>query len=101
MTPNQQTALEALAGRPMTASEITLASSRADGALATSLSVSRTKQGRVVTQVLVAWLSDTGLRAVVEDLSKNLTSPKRSGALSVLDLLSEESRGQRCLLRQR
>ena len=93
MTPAQQTALEALAGRPMTAAEVALASSRADGALATSLSVNRTKQGRVITSVLAAWLSGMGLRAVIEDLSKNLVSPQRSGALAALDLLSWESGG--------
>ena len=93
MTPAQQTALEALAGRPMTAAEVSLASSRADGALATSLSVGRTVQGRVITSVLAAWLSETKLRATIEDLSKNITSPYRSGGLTILDLLSRESAG--------
>ena len=88
MTPAQQSALEALAGRPMTAAEIALAAARADGALAASLSVGRTKQGRVTTPVLAAWLSATGLRATIEDLSKNITSPQRPGALTLLDLLS-------------
>ena len=93
MTPTQQTALEALAGRPMTALEITLASGRADSALAVSLSVGRTVQGRVATSVLAAWLSKTSLRAAIEDLSKNITSPYRSGGLTILDLLSRESAG--------
>ena len=93
MTPAQQTALEALAGRLMTAAEVTLASSRADGALATSLSVGRTVQGRVIIPVLAAWLSETKLRATIEYLSKNITSPYRSGGLTILDLLSRESAG--------
>ena len=93
MTPTQQTALEALAGRPMTALEITWGASRADSALAASLSAGRTVQGRVATAVLAAWLSKTGLRATIEDLSKNITSPYRSGGLTILDLLSRESAG--------
>ena len=93
MTPAQQSSLEALAGRPMTTAEITWATSRADGALAASLSVGRTVQGIVLTPVFAAWLSGTGLRATVEDLSKNITSPMRSGALAILDLLSWQSGG--------
>lgn len=93
MTPAQQSSLEALAGRLMTAAEVTLANGRADGALAASLSVGRTVQGRVATAVLAAWLSKTGLRATIEDLSKNITSPYRSGGLTILDLLSRESAG--------
>lgn len=42
MTPTQQTALEALAGRAMTAAEVTLATQREDSALAASLSVGLT-----------------------------------------------------------
>ena len=93
MNAAQQASLEALAGRALTAAEVTLANARADNALASSLSVGRTKQGRVITSVLAAWLSGTGLRASIEDLSKNITSPQRSGALAVLDLLSWESGG--------
>ena len=93
MTPAQQSALEALAGRPMTAAEITWANGRADGALATGLSVGRTVQGIVPTPVFAAWCSATGLRAVIEDTSKNMVSPMRSGALAILDLLSWQSGG--------
>ena len=93
MTPAQQSSLEALAGRSMTTAEITWANGRADGALATSLSVGRTVQGIVSTPVFAAWLSGSGLRATVEDLSKNMISPMRSGALAILDLLSWQSGG--------
>ena len=77
----------------MTAAEITWANSRADGALATSLSGGRTVQGIVLTPVFAAWCSATGLRAVIEDTSKNMVSPMRSGALAILDLLSWQSGG--------
>ena len=43
MTPIQQTALEALAGRSLTATEIAAAQSRDDAGLADSLSVGRTR----------------------------------------------------------
>ena len=93
MTPAQQASIEALAGRPLTTAETAWATNRADGALATSLSVGRTVQGSVLTPVFAAWLSGTGLRATVEDLSKNVVSPMRSGALAILDLLSWQSGG--------
>ena len=93
MTPAQQASIEALAGRSMTTVEITWATNRADGALATSLSVGRTMQGTVPTPAFAAWCSATGLRAVIEDTSKNITSPLRSAALALLDLLSWQSGG--------
>ena len=93
MKATQQSALEALAGRTMTAAEVLLANNRADGELARSLSTNRTSQGIVPTPVFAAWCSSTGLRAVIEDTSKNPTSPLRSGALAVLDLLKWGSLG--------
>ena len=93
MNAAQQSALEALAGRTMTTAEIAMANGRADGALARSLSTNRTLQGIVPTPVFANWCSSTGLRAVIEDTSKNLTSPLRSGALAVLDLLKWGSLG--------
>ena len=93
MTPTQQSALEALAGRSMTTAEISLATNRADAALAASLSAGRSVQGIVPTPVFAAWCASTGLRAVIEDTSKSLTSPMRSAALVILDLLSWQSGG--------
>ena len=93
MTPAQQSSLEALAGRALTTAEAAWANSRADGTLAVSLSAGRTAQGTVPTPAFAAWCSATGLRAVIEDTSKNLVSPQRSGALALLDLLSWPSNG--------
>ena len=42
MTPAQQTALEALAGRPLTPAEVAMAEARQDGTLADSISAGRT-----------------------------------------------------------
>ena len=72
----------------MTSAEVAFAQSRADSSLAASLSVGRTVPGSVSTPVFAAWCSATGLRAVIEDASSNPTSPMRSGALAVRDLLS-------------
>ena len=88
MTPAQQSSLEALAGRVMTAGEIGMAQGRADSSLAASLSVGRTLPGSVSTPILTAWCSATGLRAVIEDAASNATSPMRNGALAIRDLLS-------------
>ena len=54
MTPAQQSALEALVGRPLDAGELALAWARLDGALADSLSAGRTAVGSY-------WLTDRGL----------------------------------------
>lgn len=93
MKAAQQTALEALAGRAMTTAEVSLANNREDGALALSLSANRTVQGAVPVPAFAAWCSSTGLRAVIEDASKNPTSPVRNGALALLDLLKWPSNG--------
>lgn len=42
---------------------------------------------KVKVGVFADWLAITGLRALVEDHSTNITSPLRSNALSILDLL--------------
>ena len=93
MTPAQQATLESLAGRSLTTQEISLASSRADSSLATSLSAGRTVQGIVSTPAFANWCATTGLRAVIEDTSRNLASPMRSAALATLDLLSWQTSG--------
>ena len=87
MKPAQKLKLEELAGRAMTTAELAMANGREDGALARSLSSGRTSQGIVPTPVFANWCSSTGLRAVIEDTSKSLTSPLRSSALAILDLL--------------
>lgn len=72
MTPTQQSALETLAGRAMTASEVTMAGARQDATLAASLSVGRTVQGSVTPSQFLAWSAATGLRATIEDIAAGL-----------------------------
>jgi hypothetical protein len=88
MTPNQQNLIESLAGRSMTQAEINEAELRNDAALAISLSIGRTINNSVSTPLFAAWCSSTGLRATIQDAATNSTSPLRSGALAILDLLS-------------
>ena len=91
MTPAQQTALETLTGRPLTAAEVLLASDRSDAALAQSLSAGRTAPGILPVSLFAAWCSKTGLRATIEDASTNPLSPLRSGALTIKDLLTRDT----------
>lgn len=86
MTPQQT--IEALVGRPLTSAETGLMSSRADAALAQSLSSGRTVQSGVPVTALAAWCAATGLRGRIADIAVDATSPMRSAALAMLDLLS-------------
>lgn len=47
--------------------------------------------GSVSVPVFAAWCASTGLRAVIEDGSKNSASPLRSAALAIKDLLAWQS----------
>ena len=91
MTPSQQTAIETMTGRAMTAAEVTMATARQDGTLAASLSAGRTVQGGVPISTFAGWCAQTGLRAVVEDAANSPTSiyrtALRSSALAILDIL--------------
>ena len=92
MTPAQQTALETLTGRAMTAAEVTMATARQDATLATSLGASRTAQGGVPVSTFAGWCAQTGLRAVIEDTANKAASAYyltalRSSALAILDIL--------------
>ena len=90
MTPEQQSTLEALAGRALTATEVSLAESRTDNALAASLSVGRTApQGSY-------WLTDRGF---VADLVKATGSTAMSGSmLTKLDAVMGADRSAQALI---
>lgn len=64
-----------------------LAQIRDDAAIAAALSQGRTKMVSVTTAEFASWAAVTNLRAPLEDISKNSTSPLRSSALAALDLL--------------
>ena len=92
MTPSQQTALETLTGRAMTAAEVTMATARQDATLATSLSAGRTVQGSITTGTFAGWCAQTGLRGIVEDTANKPTATfyataLRHSALAILDIL--------------
>ena len=87
MTPTQQTALEALAGRPLTQAEIALGEGREDASLAYSLSIGRTEQIPVPRSVFAMWAGATGLRAAIQDAASAVGNPLRSSALTLLDFL--------------
>lgn len=83
MTPAQQAALEALAGRALTTAEQDLAGARYDGALAASLSAGRTTVGSY-------WLTDRGL---VTDLTTATgTTAMSDSVLAKLDAAAAASR---------
>lgn len=59
-----------------------------DGGIADLINVKgKTKAGIIDTAILAAWAAKTGMRAVIEDESVDKTSPLRSSALAMLDLL--------------
>ena len=47
----------------------------------------KTKIGSISRQLFKIWSAKTGMRAVIEDLSKDVTSPLRSSALALKDFL--------------
>lgn len=102
MTPAQQTALEALYGKPFTAQQVTdltpLVTARSDQAVASYLSNGRTVQGSVSTGTLLGWTAMTGLQTIIQDTAHTpgstyyattatvggATVPLRAAALSML-----------------
>jgi hypothetical protein len=93
MTPAQQSALEALAGRVLTPEEIVQLDPlvahdvRNDVDVARILSTGRIKQGSVSKAQFAMWCGTTGMRAAVEDHATNAASPLRSSALTIKDFL--------------
>ena len=64
-----------------------LVARRDDAAIAALLSVGKVEVGLVSTSDFVAWAAATGLRAVIEDEAQLKTSPLRSTALALMDVL--------------
>lgn len=87
MIAEHQTALEALAGRALTADEIAMAEARQDATLAASLSVGRVGPVPVARGVFAMWAGATKLRESIEDAAVDKASPLRSSALTLLDFL--------------
>lgn len=91
MTPAQQSALDALAGRALSADEVSqIDSALAEGcinAVAPVLSTGRTRLGTVSVGNLASWAAATGMRAAIEDHAMDSASPLRSIALSLRDVL--------------
>lgn len=91
MTPAQQSALDALAGRALSSDEVTqIDAALAEGrinAIAPILSAGRARIGTVSVGNLASWAAATGMRAAIEDHALNAASPLRSIALSLRDVL--------------
>lgn len=93
MTPEQQSALEGLAGRALTPAEIAdldplvAYEIRNDVEVARIMSIGRVKTGPVSKAQFAMWCGKTGMRAAVEDHAANAASPLRSSALTIKDFL--------------
>ena len=91
MTPAQQSALEGIVGRPLTAGDITaldpLVEARNDAGIATYLSTGRTAVGLVPRHTFSIWCGTTGLRSAIEDNAGNSASPLRAICLTLRDFL--------------
>ena len=99
MTPTQQTAIEAIYGKPLTAQQVTdlspLVQARNDTAIAAYLSTGRTVQGSVPISNFLGWAAKTGMRAVIEDAAHLPGSPfytqLRNSALAILDIIANKT----------
>lgn len=89
MTPVQQTALEDMAGRPLTALEVGYAQSRNDGVLAASLSAGRTAKSDY-------WITDVGL--VADLVSATGSTAMSDSVLTKLDAAMQTSRSAKTLI---
>lgn len=99
MTPSQQSALEALYGKPLTAQQVTdlspLVLVRNDAGVATYLSTGRTVQASVPITAFLGWAASVGMRSVIEDAAHLSTSKYyttlRDSALAVLDIITNKT----------
>lgn len=93
MTPAQQSALEGLVDRALTAQEVAdidpllAANNRNDVAIAAVLSIGRMHLGSLSKAIFQRWAARTGVRAVIEDHATTSGSPLRSIALTLRDVL--------------
>ena len=88
LSANQTNELQALAGRALTAAEVTLATNRQDNTLAASLSATLPGVlGSVSVPVFVAWAASTGLLAAIETAAATPTSPLYNAALAIKTMM--------------
>jgi hypothetical protein len=62
-------------------------------AIADAMSVGRTKYGTISRAWFATWAAGTGMRAVIQDTANTQGHPRRSIALSCLDVLAGASDG--------
>lgn len=98
MTPQQRIALEAIAGRALSQTEVEQIdplldpNNRNDVAIAAVLSLNadgtpRTRLGSVSTERFQSWAAATGMRSAIEDTASNAAHPLRSIALTLRDVV--------------
>jgi len=88
MSPEQQAALEALAGRALKTDEVTAIDTMAGNgqwpSIAAYLSDGRcTRTGSVTREVFLSWAASTGMLAVIEDKAAAAGDPLRNSALAL------------------
>ena len=88
MSPQQQSALEAIVGRALTGDEVTAIDGMASigqwPSIAAYLSDGRcTRTGSVPREVFLSWAGATGMLAVIEDRAAAVGDPLRSSALAL------------------
>lgn len=99
MTPSQQSAVQAVytahGGGTLTAQQITdigpMVDARNDAGVAIYLSNGLTVAGSVSPANFLAWAVGQKLRGVIEDVSKDATSPLRDSALAMLDIIANKT----------
>lgn len=96
MTPAQQAALEALAGRALTAAELSALEApllaQDTAAIAAALPAVPVI-GEVSRDWFATWAAGNGMRAKIEDSAANPDDPLRSIALTLVDVLRSPSSG--------
>lgn len=92
MTPAQQAALEACAGRPLTTDDIAaltpLLVARDDGAIAALLSVGLTRAVRVPIADIQAYLQSHGIWWVLKAAAADAAHPGQQAAAAVIEVAS-------------
>jgi hypothetical protein len=100
VSPARKAAFEALARRPLTATEEgqidqLVAGTGDQVGIAALLSAGRTRLGTVATDTFASWAAGTGIRAVIEDKAADAQSPLRASALALRDVLMGGASGIR------
>lgn len=96
MTPAQQSALESLSGRALSADELAALEApllaQDTAAIAAALPAVPVI-GEVSREWFATWAAGTGMRAKIEDSASNPADPLRSIALTLVDVLRSASSG--------